>query len=394
MEDGLIKITPAYRVGDTRQLQTFDISHLGINQSDIKLRQQNALSFWTLGGGAVDSNVVLIGDTLTVRHSPEINREIAVLIDALLREGRIIRVEHPPHHQRLFETLDRVVDVEFESQTLEWVTAQLEVLTGVPFRLKVWELADEGVKPSSLVAYHLGPRPLRDVLKHMLADVDGSWLTAIVDQGAICITTATAAGDNFEFVLYDVRDLLPYSSPGRLCDLIPEHTTGHWEYEDGPGECDCLPTGYLLVRQESSVHDEIADVLRLLREKLNAPDLPVAVDPESFEVRIYNVSTVVADRLELVLSDLLAPESWLVDSGEQAAWIKRLRIPPQWGHGDFYGGQGGFGGGGQFGTGGGGFFQLPYSLATASQLGFQVGEIYEPSRYGLNRFAVGLGRGV
>ncbi len=101
MEDGLLKITSYYRVGDTRQLQTFDISHLRFDENDLELLQQDSLNFWALRGGAFDSKVVLVGDTLTVRHLPEINREIAVLIDALSREGRIIRVEHPPHHQRL-----------------------------------------------------------------------------------------------------------------------------------------------------------------------------------------------------------------------------------------------------------------------------------------------------
>ncbi len=363
MEDGVLKITTEEDAVDRYQVRVYDASSLQCPGWDTRAQMDSVQSFtsgiWMIELDLPPGQIDPVGGVLVMRQTQAIHLETAKLLDALSRDGRIIRVDHPPHHQRLFEALDQAIDIDIESQPLDQVLARISEQVGVPIRMRVTSLQDAGIEAIVPVSYHLGARSLRSVFKHMLADIGGTRLTYLVENGAICITTVDHSADHFELALYDVRDLLQVASMSSVLELVAGHTSGLW-YDDGGvvGEYGILPNGYMVIRQTAAIHEEIAELLSLLRDKLVTPTA-VDVDPAAFEVRHYYLKTAMADRLEQLLPELIAPGKWSINGDRDAAWISRVRIADNWGPSPCgrYGGQGGFGGGGQ------GFFQVPIGPA-------------------------------
>ncbi len=333
-EDGVLKITCDDDAERRQHVQVYDMPSFTVDgdldtQALIDLVEKFTSGEWVDQdgiGGEIDQS----GDVLVIRQTQQVHLETALLLEALSREGRIIRVEHPPHHQRLFEALDQTVDIDIESQPLDQVLAHISEQLGVPIRVRVSALQDAGNTSEDLVSYHLGARSLRSVFKHMLVDVAGVELTYLIADGMFCITTVDDSVDQLELALYDVRDLLQSTSKSDLLDLVAEHTSGEWHDVDGiGGEYSILPNGYMVIRNTNAVHDEIAALLALLREKLVMR--PAAeVDAAAFEVRHYYVPTAMADRLERLLPEFIAPDTWRLEGDRDGGWISRVRVPENW----------------------------------------------------------------
>ncbi|MEX0702835.1 MAG: hypothetical protein WD069_12135 [Planctomycetales bacterium] len=103
-------------------------------------------------------------------------------------------------------------------------------------------------------------------------------------------------------------------------------TSGPWFDIDGVGgTLTHLDAGLLVVRQTEAVHQEIAEILDGLREKVvlfRDSDKP-AVDPDSVETEVYQILDPGGDPREVLAAvrKYVAPESW---EGPQAGELSLI----------------------------------------------------------------------
>jgi hypothetical protein len=102
-------------------------------------------------------------------------------------------------------------------------------------------------------------------------------LTYIVQDEVLMITTPEEAERHLVTCVYDVRDLLPQSRSGADFDSLIDTivsciATESWA-ENGGGEADIRPLrpGFLVVSQTAPVHDEIRELLNIVRQMKSQP---------------------------------------------------------------------------------------------------------------------------
>ncbi len=153
----------------------------------------------------------------------------------------------------------------------------------------------------------------------MLDDVVGAYLTYIVRDGAIVITTATAASEVDATNIYHVADILDAMPPAHgepdymaLIDIIQALTSNEWVAPDRDFSsiCDPLPGGRLAILATQKTHDEIAVIIDHLRKGIDGPFESEPFDPDRVETRYYQFESPTAEDLILHLPKLLAPETW------------------------------------------------------------------------------------
>ncbi|MFV0445221.1 MAG: RNA polymerase sigma factor [Planctomycetaceae bacterium] len=166
-------------------------------------------------------------------------------------------------------------DVLQKTEELGAKLMSLQKSLGIPIKIDKTRLTDFGVGlDTEIEPIVASPQSTaRDVLDELLEDLE---LTCIVKNDVLTITTAEYANQFTEVVVYDVRDLDSLISPEELATLITIQTgsegLGTWVTTHGAGSNDPISMpGALVVRQTQSVHRQIAQLLKQLREYAAQP---------------------------------------------------------------------------------------------------------------------------
>lgn len=164
--------------------------------------------------------------------------------------------------------------LEYNNNGLEQVASDLAAEYGLPIQLDVSALEDAGLGPDEPVTINIRGVSLQSALHHLLRQHN---LTYIIQDEVLLITTPTEAEEHLGICLYDVRDLVagPQDVGGidTLRDVIvacvaPDTWTAGG---GGTGEIRPLPSGLLVISQTQAVHDEIRELLDVMRQMSGQP---------------------------------------------------------------------------------------------------------------------------
>jgi hypothetical protein len=164
--------------------------------------------------------------------------------------------------------------LEFTDTTLEEVVIFLEEEYGIPVEINTGALEEIGIDVQKPVTRSLHGISLGAALRLLLHPIQ---LTYIVQDEVLIITTPEEAERHLVTCVYDVRDLLPQARNGADFDSLIDTivsciATESWA-ENGGGEADIRPLqpGFLVVSQTAPVHDEIRELLNIVRQMKSLP---------------------------------------------------------------------------------------------------------------------------
>ncbi|MGD9712367.1 MAG: hypothetical protein AB7V46_09910, partial [Thermomicrobiales bacterium] len=378
-DDGSLWITTERRAYQFETTQVYDVTpllELGWDSQQLFAVVQRFTSGNWMNIDGQGGEINLVRNMLAVRQSFSVQREVATLLDALGRDGDIILIDHPPQHAELFAALNRVVELDVDRQALHAVLAELSMQAGVTLWPITSPLADIGIQLDAPVTYHSGPRPLREVLSRLLvgrSSIRG--LTYRVRHGVIVITSEEAACVPGDRILYDVSDLLAGATDDELKKAARSATaSGSWGCDDDP-VIEIFSDRYLAISVPPSAHSILQELLAEMRAKWMPPAKQV-VDRQQSEVRYFFVSQTMADNLQLLMPNLIAPGTWQEVAPydlEANGWILAVLVPDDFGREDvppertFHS------------NGAMGYFQIPIDPITQSAVAFQEFTSVNPS---------------
>ncbi len=269
----------------------------------------------------------LFGELLVVRQSfqaqEQISRLLRVLEAALAREpgSPSLLVMSPDDAQRWLtaqKALRRELKLSLSETLLEDVVKMLAEQTEV--EVFVDHPALEAAKiPATLITLNL-PDGQYPADKAMQLALEPRQLLAVLDEGAIRITTAPRAAKFHQTVVYDVADLLRSEDDvPTLLSTLQESTSGQWKTRDGDGgTLTEFPGGLFVIRQSDSVHTQIALLLHELRQaKKDLPKEAAKPLPNDLETKFHKAKTKdEAEALERLILTFVSPNSWDVSGGK------------------------------------------------------------------------------
>ncbi len=277
-----------------------------------------------------------LGDQLVVRQTFHAQEQIARLLraveTALARPPGspsllVMSPEEAQRWQRAQKALRRELDLKLVDTPLDDVAKLLAEQTEMEVfvdrgALKVAKLADD--LPLNLPD---GRYVAQDALQQSLGR---HHLTAVIDDGAIRITTAQAAGQVQHTVVYDVADLLRSEDDVQpLQTTVIESTNGPWQSQDGDGgTLTDFPSGLFVIRHTDAIHTQIALLLHELRQaNKDAPKEAARPLLNDFETRFYKAKTKdEAEALERLILTFVAPNTWDVSGGKGLLRVAEDRI--------------------------------------------------------------------
>ncbi len=279
---------------------------------------------WQITAGE-GGTVSLLGDQLIVRQTYHGQEEVARLLrfaeQALSRAPGsppllVMPADEVAQLARLQKALRREIDLRFVQTPLPEVVALLHDRLGEEVYIEQSE-ATKGLKDASLeFSLTEGRFVAREALRQLLSPQD---LTAVIDDGAICITIAERAHLRQVSAIYDIADLLHTTDDlSALQSTIQEGTSGSWQQLSGEGgTISDLLGGLLVIRQNEQVHTEIALLLHEIRqarkEAIKDPPTPKATEQEA---RFHKAkSKEEAESLERLILTFVSPATWDVSGG-------------------------------------------------------------------------------
>lgn len=164
--------------------------------------------------------------------------------------------------------------LEFSDEPLASIANFLQDEYGIPIQLDVPALEDAGMTQDEPLTVNLRSISLRSALRLMLKTKQ---LTYIIRDEVLIITTPEEAETELIACVYDVRDLIGGNRASReikaLADAIVSCVAPNtWAvHKGGEAEIGTLPPGLLIISQTQAVHEEIADLLALIRATLRQP---------------------------------------------------------------------------------------------------------------------------
>ena len=267
----------------------------------------------------------LLGELLIVRQTYRGHQEIARLLQfvelALSRAPGlppmlVMSAEESTQLARLQKALRREIDLGLVQTQLSDVVSLLRDRLGE----EVYFDQSEAIKSLNIGNPELtlpeGRYVAREALRQMLTPRS---LTAVIDDGAICITSADQASLRQLTVLYDIADMLrTHEDLSALQNTIQEGTSGPWQQTTGSGgTISELMGGVLVIRQSEQVHTEISLLLQELRQarKETAKDA-TAPKTSELETRFHKAkSKDEAESLERLILTFVSPATWDVSGG-------------------------------------------------------------------------------
>ena len=257
-------------------------------------------------------SVQAVAGTIIVRQTPQMQESVAELLGEIF-PGRVAVRESPKtlsvrlsapgpqvdwpqeaepqlaaNEARIYAALGNKCDLDVSEARLEHVIAMLAEKEHATIWIDQKALTDAGVANDTPVTCYLHGLNLRTVLRHVLGELD---LTYVVRNEVLAITSKTEAENMLTTKVYPVFDLLDTSSElpsaSRLEVLGLPHSSAHarpnfaalienitssippttWDEVGGPGAIQgFVNSGALVISQTTEVHEEIAEYLRALRE--------------------------------------------------------------------------------------------------------------------------------
>ena len=171
--------------------------------------------------------------------------------------------------ERIYRTLEDRTECDFTDTPLVNVVDHFRSTHQIDIQLDNKSLQDEAVDTSAPITRHLKGVKLKSGLRTILRDLN---LTFIVQNEALWITTLTTADAVSEIRTYPVSDLLGGrpDSPNYASLIIIITSTvepATWDENGGPGSIQPFHQNKLLVvAQTQQVHEELAELLRQLRQ--------------------------------------------------------------------------------------------------------------------------------
>jgi len=164
--------------------------------------------------------------------------------------------------------------LEFDGDALDEVVTVLSSEYHIPIQIDARALLDAGLGPDEPVTVNMHGISLRSALNHMLRQHD---LTCIIQNEVLLITTKAEAEQQRKICVYDVRDLIdgPKDKAGietLIGAIRASLATESWaNTAGGPGSISPLPPGLLVVSQTHAVHEQIRDLLAIVRRMRARP---------------------------------------------------------------------------------------------------------------------------
>lgn len=285
----------------------------------VSVLEDSTSGIWDHGdetGGSID----VVGNVVIVHQTARCLNEVACVLEALNTPARMLWLNRPVEDQPILEALQsRCPGATFSQLKLSEFIQYVGKEFNIPVKLDHAHLAQEGITGDELVNLEgVSNQTLTNVLRWILADVNGVPLQAIVDRGLLTITPQSYACSVLDHALLDVSDLLRIVEPEIVSQLITRQTTGIWQEqgEDGEGgTATVTPDGRLLVRQTDRVLNEILELIPRIRKELSLNGVQPR-DPQRFETRYYRLPHTTARDLREVIPRHIAPESWATLPGQ------------------------------------------------------------------------------
>ncbi|TXT21916.1 MAG: Uncharacterized protein FD138_3929, partial [Planctomycetota bacterium] len=267
----------------------------------------------------------LFGELLVVRQTFQAHEQITRLLRAveaaLAREPGspsllVMSPEDAPRWLTAQKALRRELKLKLSDTPLDDVVKMLREQTEVDVFID--HAAFNEVKISESIALNL-PDGQYPAHKAMQLALEPHQLAAVLDDGAIRITTAAQATRFLQAVVYDVTDLLRSEDDiATLISTLQENTSGPWRDIAGEGgTLSQFPVGLFVIRQSDAVHSQIALLLHELRQaKKELPKEAAKPLPSDLETKFHKAkSKDEAEALERLILTFVAPNSWDVSGG-------------------------------------------------------------------------------
>jgi hypothetical protein len=242
--------------------------------------------------------------------------EKAKTLAAKPRDGREAEADA---EQQIRKALNEKTTVEFNETPLIDVFEFLAAKHKITIHMDTKALDDAGIGADTPISRSLRNLSLRSTLSLLLRDLD---LTYLVTDEVLLITTKDEANQRLTTVVYDVRDLLEHDrrersqlgddTPGFDYDTLIENITATvgpttWDEVGGPGSIGPL-YGTLVISQTAAIHEEIAQLLKAIRDVVSKPAKGAAerpaveriepaepqapADPNALLLRVYPIANV------------------------------------------------------------------------------------------------------
>jgi hypothetical protein len=164
--------------------------------------------------------------------------------------------------------------LEFTEEPLENIVNFLQDEYDIPIQLDVPALEDAGLTVDEHLSVNLRNVSLKSALRLMLKT---KTLTYVIRDEVLIITTPEEAEAELVACVYDVRDLIGANKGDKelhaLADILVNSIASESWAKNGGGEAviKTLRPGLLVVSQTQAVHEEIGDLLSLIRNTLEEP---------------------------------------------------------------------------------------------------------------------------
>lgn len=300
----------------------FELDHTGIDVTQLLESSIDARWMNNAGEGGTQS---LFGELLVVRQTYQAHEQIALLLRAveavLAREPGspsllVMSPEDAPRWLASQKAMRRELKLKLSDTPLEDVAKMLREQTEVDVFIDHTALKAAGVSENVALNLPDGQYPAH---KAMQLALEPHQLAAVLDDGAIRLTTVPQATKFLPTVVYDVADLLRTEDDVfTLTSTLQENTSGPWLDTAGEGgTLNQFPVGLFVIRQSDTVHSQIALLLHELRQaKKELPKEAAKPLPNDLETKFHKAkSKDEAEALERLILTFVAPNSWDVSGG-------------------------------------------------------------------------------
>jgi hypothetical protein len=320
LQTKVIDVVDLVRVTNSWKEEEFDYDSL----IDLITSTIEPCSWDTVGGpGTIEA----FRGGLVISQTREVHEQIGQLLPQF-RKARQLAEKHvdspppitaigpadgDPTVAKIQKALAESIVPEFEDMPLEIVVRDIGQLRGINVIIDMRALDDVGIGTDVPISFHTGPIPLRDALRHILKQLD---LTYVIRDEALVITTPEEEECGLTAKAYPVGDLMGEvgerdefgdsrrsASLDQLIGLITSTVEPcTWDEVGGPGCIEACPhIDVLVISQTGAVHDDVADLLAKIRKNLAQQERPaeapdVASAPVPTRLVVYTVPTELPDQ--------------------------------------------------------------------------------------------------